>query len=295
MRKASFPMKNLKSYFELCKVSISLFAACSAATGYIMTSSSPKSMIVPVIGVFLLACGSSALNQYQERDIDARMERTRHRPVPAGDITARHAITVSLILITAGFIFLLYDGVGLIAFGLGLGAVLWYNGVYTFLKKRTAFAAVPGALVGSIPPAIGWISGGGVLFSPRLLALCLLFFLWQVPHFWLLILRHGREYEEAGLPSLSRLLSRSQISRITFAWVFATAAASLALPLYGMGNFRTVYFALVLAAVWLIANGAKLLRVKTTEPAVFAFRRINGYIFIVMLLLSIDRLLSPLP
>lgn len=285
-------MKSLKSYFELCKASISLFAAGSAATGFILASSSPKSMIVPVIGVFLLACGSSALNQYQDRDIDTRMERTRHRPVPSGDIIAGHAITVSLILITAGLFFLIY-GIGMVAFGLGLGAVLWYNGVYTFLKKKTAFAAVPGALVGSIPPAIGWISGGGDLFSPRLLALCLLFFLWQVPHFWLLILRHGKEYEDAGLPSLSRLLSRSQISRITFTWIFATAAASLALPLYGMGNFGTTYFFLVLAAVWLIVNGANHLRAKSAERSFIAFRKINVYIGIVMLLLSLDRLLYP--
>jgi protoheme IX farnesyltransferase len=287
-------MKTLRSYLELCKVYISLFAACSAATGFVLVSSSPKSMIAPVIGVFLLACGSSALNQYQERDIDARMERTRHRPVPSGDMTARHAMTVSLILITAGLFFLIYS-VGIVAFGLGLGAVLWYNGVYTFLKRKTAFAAVPGALVGSIPPAIGWISGGGILSNPRLLALCLLFFLWQVPHFWLLMLRHGTEYEEAGLPSLTRLLSRSQISRITFTWIFATAAASLALPLYSMGTFGGTYFFLVLAAVWLIANGAKLLRANPAEQSVFAFQRINGYIFIVMLLLSIDRLLCPLP
>ncbi len=286
-------MQNLKPYFTLSRIKISLFAACSAATGYILASASPKSMIVPVVGVFLLACGSSALNQYQERDIDARMKRTRPRPVPSGEITARHALAVSLILITAGLLFLIYSSG--VASLLGLGTVLWYNGIYTYLKKKTAFAAVPGALVGAIPPAIGWVSGGGDLFSPRLLALCFLFFLWQVPHFWLLVLRHGKEYEEAGLPSLTGLLSRAQISRITFAWIFATAAVSLALPLYGMGHFGATYFFLVLAAVWLIANAAILLRVKTAERSVSAFRRINGYIFIVMLLLSIDRLFYPIP
>jgi len=283
-------MKIIKSYLDLCKVFISLFAACSTATGFILASSSPKSVMVPVIGVFLLACGSSALNQYQERDIDARMERTRRRPVPSGAIPSRHAITVSFTLITAGFVFLIYR-CGIVASGLGLGAVLWYNGVYTFLKKKTAFAAVPGALVGSIPPAIGWVSGGGDLFSPRLLVLCALFFLWQVPHFWLLILRHGKEYEEAGLPSLSRLLSRSQISRITFVWIFATAATSLLLPLYGMGNSKIASFSLFPAAVWLVWNGMKLLGEKSTPVfAIHGFNRMNGYIFIVMSLLSLDKI-----
>jgi heme o synthase len=287
----AIPMKTLRSYRELCKIYISLFAACSAATGFILVSSSPKSIIAPVIGVFLLACGSSALNQYQERDIDARMERTRHRPVPSGDVTARHAMTVSLILITAGLFFLIYS-VGIVAFGLGLGAVLWYNGVYTFLKRKTAFAAVPGALVGSIPPAIGWASAGGKLFDPMLLAFCALFFLWQVPHFWLLILRHGKEYEEAGLPSLTGLLSRAQISRITFAWIAATAVAGLSLPLYRVVNAPFACFALLPVALWLIGDSTRLFRTKTQETAYpSAFRRMNGYIFFIMVLISVDRLL----
>jgi protoheme IX farnesyltransferase len=247
-------------------------------------------MIVPVIGVFLLACGSSALNQYQERGIDARMERTRHRPVPSGTIRAPRALTLSLVLITTGLFFLIYD-VGMAAFGLGIGAVLWYNGAYTYLKKKTAFAAVPGALVGAIPPAIGWVSGGGDLFSPRLFALCLLFFLWQVPHFWLLILRHGKEYEEAGLPSLTGLLSRAQISRITFVWILATAAAGLLLPLYGMGSSKIASLSLFPAAVWLVWNGMNLLGEKSTPDfAIHGFNRMNGYIFIVMSLLSLDKI-----
>lgn len=294
MRYTSYPMKTLRSYLELCKVSISFFAACSAATGFILAPSSLKSMIFPVIGVFLLACGSSALNQYQERDIDARMERTKRRPVPSGAITPRHALTVSLILITTGLLFPIYCS-GPAASGLGLGAVLWYNGIYTYLKKKTAFAAVPGALVGSIPPAIGWVSGGGDLFSPRLFALCMVFFLWQIPHFWLLILRHGDEYEKAALPSLTRVFSRPQITRITFVWIFAAAAASLSLPLYGMGSPAIVYFFLILAAVWLVRTGATLLQRKTTDRSLFAFRRINGYILIVMSLLAIDKLLYRLP
>jgi hypothetical protein len=86
--------------------------------------------------------------------------------------------------------------------------VLWYNGVYTFLKRKSPFAAIPGAVIGAIPPAIGWICGKGALsFDPQILALSFFFFIWQVPHFWLLLLNFGRDYEKAGFPSLTRIFN----------------------------------------------------------------------------------------
>ena len=202
-------MSSLKSYLTLFRATISIFAAASAATGYFLAPHRQITGVFPVAGaVFLLACGASALNQYQERYIDARMERTRTRPLPSGSITASHALSLSCALVLAGLASLAY-ACGTKAALLGLFALLWYNGIYTHLKKRTAFAAVPGAVVGMVPPAIGWVSAGGALLDPRLAAICFLFFLWQVPHFWLLLLIHGEEYEQAGLPSLTGVMSRA--------------------------------------------------------------------------------------
>jgi protoheme IX farnesyltransferase len=285
-------MKTLKPYLELCRAPLSLFAACSAATGFLIAPHGESAaVLVPIAAVFALACGASALNQVQERAIDARMERTKQRPIPAGVIAPAHALALSLILIVAGLFLLVRSG-GMIAAGLGIAAILWYNGVYTFLKKKTAFAAVPGALVGAVPPAIGWVLGGGTLFDPMLSALCALLFLWQVPHFWLLVLRYGEDYERAGLPSLIRLLSRRQVARITFAWTAATAVAGLSLPLYRVVNAPLACFALFSAALWLIGDSTRLFRAKTQEAAYpSAFRCINGYIFFIMVLISADRFL----
>ena len=285
-----------KTYYDLCKVPISFAAACSAATGHFLAPSPHHAAITTTLaGVFLLACGASALNQIQERDIDGKMERTRSRPLPSGLITPVHALALSLLLATAG-LFLIFTAGGWTAALLGLLAVLWYNGVYTHLKRITAFASVPGALVGAIPPAIGWVSAGGSIVDPRLLTLCFIFFMWQVPHFWLLILRHGREYENAGLPSLTRVMGRDQIARITFVWIVAAAVATLALPLYG--NVRSVLISLsfIPAAAWLIWKGRSLIRnTRLQSPSPLMFRTMNIYLFIMMSLLSLENIFFHVP
>ena len=281
----------LAVYAVLCRLSVSFFAACSTATGFLITAQGNyASVLLPASAVFLLACGASALNQLQEREIDRRMARTRKRPLPAGLLSPTHALSLSSGLILSGL--LLLGQSGMLAAGLGLGAVLWYNGVYTTLKRKTAFAAVPGALVGAIPPAIGWVSAGGALFDTRLLVLCVLFFLWQIPHFWLLVLRYGKEYEGAGLPSLSGLLDDRQITRITFVWLVATVVAGLALPFYGLIHSPIIYLALVPAAAWVLWYGTKLFRFDIHPTAyLVAFRHVNGYILFMMVVLASDNIM----
>ncbi len=283
-----------KIYADLCRIPLSLFAAASAATGYAL---GPHPVAVQAFAtaasVFLLACGSSALNQFQERDLDARMARTRRRPLPSGAIVPLHALGVSIALLTSGL-----AGLGststLPAAALGLLAICWYNGLYTFLKKKTALAFLPGALVGMVPPAIGWTTAGGSLLDPRLAVISLLFFLWQVPHVWLLLLQYGTEYEQAGIPSLARWLNRDQIARLAFTWIVAIAAASLSLPLVTDADALATYAALIPAAVWLAFSGFKLLGVKPGLAAQAVFQRVNAYILLVMCMLCLGRFIPHL-
>ena len=145
---------------RLCRVPLSLFAAFSAGTGFLLAPHpSAVQALLPSTMVCLLACGASALNQYQERDIDARMERTRERPLPSKALTPGRALFAAIALLSSGL-----AGLGVVSLrsaALGLTAIGWYNGLYTFLKKRTALAFLPGAIVGMIPPAIGWTAAGG--------------------------------------------------------------------------------------------------------------------------------------
>ena len=281
-------MPYLKPYLTLCRVWISLFAACSAATGFFLGPfHHAMDVLMPAAAVFLLACGASAFNQYQERHLDAKMERTQKRPLPSGKMDPANAIVVSAVLMISGIS--LAAAAGPMSVMLGLCALAWYNGIYTGLKKVSAFAAIPGAVVGMIPPAIGWVAAGGKLLDPKIAVVCVLFFLWQVPHFWLLVLKHGEEYERAGLPSLARVMSKAQLARITSVWITASAVAGLALPLYGPARTAPIYYLLVALALWLIWSG-KSLTEKSTFPQLSSllFKRINIYLFIMMSLLAME-------
>lgn len=238
-------------------------------------------------GIFLLACGASALNQYQERIIDARMPRTCMRPLPSGRLSSAAAAVFALLAAGAGAA-LVGSGGGWIPSAIAVGAVVWYNGVYTLLKRKTAFALVPGALSGALPPAVGWVSAGGSWGDPALAALCLFFAIWQVPHFWLLMMRYGREYAAAGLPSLTGRFAPEQMSRLVFLWICATAVSCLMLCFYGLATALPVRYLMLGASVLLVGQGVFLLvRGESYSRAVFG--GINSYMIVILALLASDR------
>ena len=278
-----------RSYLCLCKVKISFFAALSAATGLLLGAHGPW-VVMPalVTGVFLMACGACALNHWQERATDALMRRTARRPIPSGRIKPGHALFFAVALVCAGAIVLFFTG-ALAAPLLGLAAVLWYNGFYTWFKSRNAFAAVPGALVGAIPPAIGWIAGGGSLLDPRLVVLSFFFFMWQVPHFLIHLLAFGREYEEAGLPSLTEIFSGAQLDRLTFQWIIATAASLQLVIFFGLLRSPIIHISLIAVSLWLAINGTNLIRGREPEYT-SVFRRNNYFMLMVMMFIFLDKL-----
>jgi heme o synthase len=275
------------SYRHLFRLPVALLVTCSAVTGHIVASSAlTTGMLFTAAGVFLLACGASALNQVQERDIDALMERTRRRPLPANLMSPQQALIASCTTMAVGLILL--GSSGLLPFALGVLAVAWYNGLYTRLKRRTAFAAVYGAPVGMAAPAIGWAAGGGSVSDPRLAVLALLFFLWQVPHFWMLLLRSGDDYQRAGLPTIAKVFPREVLVGMTLLWLAAAAAASLLLPLFGMVRTPALYGLLVLSALSSLVAGGLVSRPSLPRAA---FPMINIFIAAAMLLISADALL----
>lgn len=276
---------------ELSKFRISLLVALSSAAGFVLAAGSLSAGIfLPFAAVFVLASGAAALNHYQERSPDSRMPRTSARPLPSGRISPNMALIVSLLMIFTGAL-LLWTFTSPEALLLGLLTVFWYNGVYTPLKKITPLAVIPGALIGALPPAIGWVAAGGDLFAPFLLALALLFFIWQIPHFWLLLLKFGKEYEQAGYPSLTTRYSNRQIGRFTYFWLIATAVSCMVIPLFDGGSAPWLYAGLFLLNGWLLWQNRNLINIgQNVQSLKGAFININIYILLVMALLVMERL-----
>ena len=284
--------KKIKILFELVKFRITVFVTVTTAFGYIAASGHIDLQIIPVLfGVLFLAFGSAAFNHYQEKDFDAKMDRTKNRPIPSGRITYSNTLYISLFFVLTGLL-ILFWGSNLLALGLGLLNLVWYNFIYTLLKRRSAFAIVPGSLVGAIPPMIGWVGAGGLLLDPQIIIIAFFFFIWQIPHFWLLLLVLDKDYRQAGFPTLTEVFSKEQLSRITFVWIIATAVTGLMIPLFGIVSDFWINFALFFSGALLTWKAFGLLA-DTNDFRIFNynFRYINYFALIVVFLVSIDKLI----
>jgi heme o synthase len=278
---------------ELAKVRITFAVSLTMATGYVMQAGGfDWGMLLPLLGTFLLASGSAALNEVQEHKHDAKMPRTQHRPIPSGRITPHAAFFVAGLLILAGLYLLSsnpWHPNTLTA--LGILALVWYNAVYTPLKRVTPFAVVPGALIGAIPPVMGWVAAGGLAGDPTILLVASFFFLWQIPHFWLLLLLYGKEYEDAGFPSLTTVFSQSQLFRITFMWLIATAVWGMGFPHLSAGMLSMPWsIILTLGSIWVALKGAAILWRHSGRPYLRAFLQINLYALLIMICLTCSAL-----
>ncbi len=277
-------------FLELTKLRISGASTFTAAAGYVaFLRGANAGLITTLIGILLLAMGSSALNEVQEHRLDALMPRTANRPIPRGDLSPARAALIAIVLAVSGFLVLLLAH-NLTSALLGALALAWYNGFYTPLKRVSAFAVVPGSLIGALPPAIGWTAAGGNVSDPTVLALAFVFFIWQVPHFWLLVGLHAEGYEEAGYPTLVGLFGRSRLSRLTFTWTCGTAAACGLLPMFRVLVSWPAEIMLGLGAIWLIAGSLPLLRQDQDAPL---YRRVFMNINLFALVLTATVILDP--
>jgi len=285
-------LKNKFQIFaEITKLRITIFVTVTTMFGFIAATDSIDSQIIlPALGILLLACGSAALNHYQERKTDSLMERTKSRPIPSGKISAKSTIQISILLVVLGSV-LLFIGSGILALSLGLLNLIWYNAVYTPLKKVSALAIIPGSLVGAIPPVVGWVAGGGNILDPQIILVSFFFFIWQIPHFWLLLMVLDKDYQKAGFPTLTQIFSQHQLGRITFMWIIATGVTGLLLPLFQISHNQFVNYSLFIAALLLAYKSINLLQqTQETSAFRFAFRSINYFALFVVLVVSIDKL-----
>jgi protoheme IX farnesyltransferase len=278
--------------FELGKVKITLFIAFSTIFGYLAYSEAFNiDMLWISFGVLLLAMGSAGLNHYQEREFDKQMTRTMSRPIPSGKITPNTAMTISIVLVLFGFAIVVFVS-NIFAGLIGVLTLIWYNLIYTPLKRKTSFAVVPGAFIGALPPAIGWVAAGGSVLDMNLIIIALFLFMWQIPHFWLLSLYFSKDYKAAGYPTLSDKFSEIQIKRITVIWIAALTVFSLLVPFYFMNSGILLQISLVVGSIWLLYNSLKLfLKGDNKISYMNLFLKLNIYVLISVIILSLDKLI----
>ena len=271
---------------ELSKVRITIAVAFTTITGYILALRGYNlGFLLPTLGIFLLACGASVINHLQERKTDAVMERTRMRPLPSRKVTLTFALLVAIIEILAGSLVLLLSA-GIKALVLGLIALIWYNVIYTNLKRITPHAVIPGSVIGSIPPLVGWVAAGGDLLSNQALILSAFFFIWQVPHFYLLAIKYGNEYEAAGLPAITSRMTLTRIRKLVFFWVVLSALAAVAIAFSKLTVSAISAIAIIMAGLALVLIFIPILHEKQeTFKAIRYFMKINYFVLFVILML----------
>ncbi|MBI3819893.1 MAG: protoheme IX farnesyltransferase [Planctomycetes bacterium] len=224
---------------ELAKIRITAMVAITTAAGFDLAPQPIdwRKFIFTVLGTTFVSAGAGALNQVVESDLDGRMRRTEHRPIPAGRVSEGAATAFALGLAILGQI-LLIGFVNSLTAGLAAGCLLFYVGVYTPLKTRTTWNTIVGAVAGAIPPVLGWTGATGSLGIPALVLFGILF-LWQLPHFFAIAWMYRDDYEAAGYQMLAvvdREGKRLGAQTIVFT-ILLIAVAALPFPLHLAGGF----------------------------------------------------------
>ena len=206
MRLFSLLNSVLRAYSKLTKAGIVFFVLLTASLGYFLSlesfSDHSKSVFLLFLtGLYFVSSGSFILNQAQEWEIDSKMKRTKSRPIPRGQISPFQSYVLAFGFISAGSILLFI--LQPVTAALALLTVALYNVFYTlFWKKKLSHGAVLGALPGALPPVIGASLADPYLLTPECMYLFFIMFLWQMPHFWILAIRHEEDYKKGRIPVL---------------------------------------------------------------------------------------------
>jgi len=289
MRKEDKPWK---IFSKLSRFYLSLVVAFSGLIGFIFYKHIFNlKAILTFIGIFFLASAASALNQYQERDIDFLMLRTKNRPIPSKQITLSLALIIVFFLGFFGF-FILLLGTTLIPTLLGVFNIIWYNAVYTPLKRKTKYAIYFGALCGSIPPIMGWTAAGGSLVNNKIFLLALFMYMWQIPHVLLLNLKYNNEYKLAGIPLILADFDINKYKIVIFIWLIGTVIFSILFPIYHIfSNLLLIVLLLSLNSIIVVYFYYNLVFIKKNFNIKYAVHSIHIYQLMLFVLLIIQTLL----
>jgi heme o synthase len=241
-----------------------------------------------VLGGTLAAGGANAINMVVDRDIDQVMNRTKNRPVAAGRLTPRAALTFAVGIEVLAFVFLALT-VNLLSAVLAVAACLFYVFVYTLWLKRTSRQnIVIGGAAGAVPVLVGWSAVTGTLDWPPVVLFAVIFY-WTPPHFWALAIRYRDDYAAADVPMLPVVASlRTTAVRILLYTLLLWGITLLFAPVAGMG---AIYLAaaLVLGGIFTLYS-VRLVRDGTSQVAMRVFTWSITYISLLFAAIAVDEL-----
>ncbi len=242
-----------------------------------------------LVGGALAAGGSSALNQFIDREIDGRMQRTAKRPLPSGRLQPAEALAYGVAACLTAF-FILAGAVNLLAAALSLAGMIYYVLLYSILlKKATVQNIVIGGGAGAIPPLVGWAAATGSLNVPSLFLFALVF-MWTPPHFWALALVRSKDYARAGVPMLPVVKGEKATRTQIFIYTLELVGLTLLMPAFNVAGGLFLVSAAVLG-LWLIYAAWNVLRKPGNKVAFRMYRYSSMYLAFIFIALVLDVLI----
>ncbi len=239
-------------FVALTKPRITLLVLVTTAVGYALgvgPAFHAAGFVALLVGTALVSGGASALNQWAERDADARMARTRSRPLPSGRLLPGDALAFGLAISALGLV-VLAAAVNRMTALLAAGSLASYVLVYTPLKRVTSLCTLVGAVPGAIPPMMGWAAARGTL-GREAWALFAILFLWQLPHFLSIAWIYREDYARAGFPMLPVTDPRGEsTARQTVAYAAALVPVTLLAGAFASAGQSYLWSALGLGALF---------------------------------------------
>lgn len=280
----------MRAYLELTKPTIMLLVIFTGAAALVVEGSmlaQPVRMLLVLFGLFLTGGAANALNQYFEREIDAKMTRTAgRRPLPTGRIKPSHALIFAILIGVAG-VALFAVWFNLLTAALALGNILFYGLFYTlYLKPITPQNIVIGGIAGAMAPVGAWTAATGQMDALPWL-MFLLIFLWTPPHFWTLALRLKDDYKKAGLPMYPLVKGDQAALDSIFRYTVLLFLLSLSLVFFGM-QWLYLTVALILGVVYLVKTW-KTKRSADEDRLIGLFRYSLIYLFGLFTAIMVDR------
>ncbi len=242
-----------------------------------------------LLGGFMAAGGSGAINQYIDRADDLKMQRTQKRPIPSGRLTPGQGLAFGVGLALASF-YLMAALVNFTAALLTLAGIIYYVLIYSLLlKKTTVQNIVIGGGAGAIPPLVGWAAATGGLNIPSLFLFAVVF-MWTPPHFWALALVRRNDYARAGVPMLPVVRGERETRWQIFIYTLELVALTLLLPLFGLGGSVYLVGALALGG-WLLLTAWKVWKQGGNRVAWKMYRYSSMYLAFLFVVLMVDALI----